>query len=147
MNNNNASNCLDILTPNVITLDPIGGSLTRSNYNSWLAHSNPDGIKPMLWSYLSCSSAGTCGGARGGSAFNYPNYNIDSKPAGNRVMEWLTYFHQQTGELYYYATCIWESSCGPSATDPWTSLICLRKVTVMGPWLIPALGMQRVRTT
>jgi len=122
MNNNNASNCLDILTPNVITLDPIGGSLTRSNYNSWLAHSNPDGIKPMLWSYLSCSSAGTCGGATGGSAFNYPNYNIDSKPAGNRVMEWLTYFHQQTGELYYYATCIWESSCGPSATDPWTTL-------------------------
>ena len=115
MNNNNASNCLDILTPNVITLEPIGGGLTRSNYNTWLSHSNPDGIKPMLWSYLSCSSAGTCGGAVGGSAFNYPNYNADSKPAGNRVMEWMTYFHQQTGELYYYTT-------GWGNTDPWTSI-------------------------
>ncbi len=37
-------------------------------------------------------------------------------------MEWLTYFHQQTGTLYYYATCSWETACGTTTqNDPWVS--------------------------
>jgi hypothetical protein len=39
-------------------------------------------------------------------------------------MEWLTYFHQQTGELYYYATCTWEVGCAYSSQppDPWKGI-------------------------
>ena len=93
---------------------PIG--YDRPLYNTWLSHTNPDGIRPMLWSYLACGGAGTCSNGIVGN-LNYPNYNLDSKPAGTRAMEWMTYFHQQTGELYYYTTSQWESG-----TDPWKSV-------------------------
>jgi Domain of unknown function (DUF4091) len=89
------------------------------SYSSWLSHSNPDGIRPSLWSYIACGGAGTCGGAVGN--LNYPNYNVDSRPAGNRASEWMTYLHQQTGELYYYTTCEWETGCA-AFKDPWTGV-------------------------
>jgi hypothetical protein len=122
------TNSVDIMVANITLLEPNGNNapagLTRSQYSSWLSHTNPDGITPSLWSYISCSDAGTCGnGTVGNSSYNYPNYNVDSRPAGNRAMEWMTYLHQQTGELYYYTTCLWESGCvagGPK--DPWLSV-------------------------
>jgi hypothetical protein len=129
MNNNGGSNCIDILTVNVGILEPNGNNgpagLTRSTYNSWLAHTNPDGIKPMLWSYISCYST-PCGPGFG-NPYNYANYVIDARPASNRVMEWMTYFHQQTGELYYYSSCAWTSNgwnngCGVAVgNDPWNN--------------------------
>lgn len=33
---------------------------------------------------------------------SYPNYNVDGTPVANRSMEWITFLHGQTGELYYY---------------------------------------------
>jgi len=91
----------------------------RSTYDAWLSHSNPDGIQPSIWSYIACGSSGTCGGAVGN--LSYPNYNVDSKASGNRAAEWVTYLNQQTGELYYYTTCEWETSCA-AEKDPWTGV-------------------------
>jgi Domain of unknown function (DUF4091) len=92
----------------------------RSSYNSWLSHSNPDGITPSLWDYVACGGAGTCGGVVGG--LSYPNYNVDSMPTGNRAVEWMDYLYQETGELYYYTTGVWEQNPMTTANDPWTTL-------------------------
>lgn len=101
----------------------VGNNL--SAYSAWRSNSNPDGIKPQLWSYLACGNSGTCGNGTVGATyanFSYANYNVDSKPAGNRVAEWLTYLHGENGILYYYATCSWETACGTSTqNDPWIS--------------------------
>ena len=128
-NTYSGTNCLDIITVNVGTLEGNGSNnptgLLRSTYNSWLSHSNPDGIKPMLWSYISCYST-PCGSGYG-APYNYVNYAIDGRPASNRGMEWMTYFHQQTGELYYYTQCAWtgnsyNNGCGVALNnDPWTN--------------------------
>jgi hypothetical protein len=133
------SNSVDIIVTGDTCLEPSGqyvcsagnGSqypsvgLNLSAYSSWLSHTNPDGIKPSFWSYLACGNSGTCGNGTVGATyanFSYANYNVDSKPAGNRVEEWLTYFHQQSGTLYYYATCSWETACGTTTqNDPWAT--------------------------
>ncbi len=123
-------NVLDIIVPNVVDLEPVGQPLQNPTlYTSWLAGNN-GGIPRQWWSYQSCSSSGTCGnGSPGGSQFNYPNYNIDGKPAANRAMEWESFKHGQTGELYYSVDiCTKPSSqganCGfPSHVfDPWQSV-------------------------
>ena len=118
-----ALNYVDWLVPIINDMDPQGGSLQRSTYNTWLAGSA--GPTRKLGSYQSCSSTGTCAnGTVGGSGATWPNYDIDGKPAANRVMEWLTFFHQQSFELYYAETCAWQmASCGGgSAVDPWTTV-------------------------
>jgi hypothetical protein len=127
------SSCIDIMVVNNTCLESVPytctnntssyGSLLRSTYNTWLSQ-NTAGIKRQLWSYISCSNAGTCGNATVGyNPFNYPNYNVDALPAANRVQEWMSFFHNQTGELYYYTTCAWETGCpqGNSSPNPWTN--------------------------
>jgi hypothetical protein len=86
------------------------------------------------WSYQSCSEAGTCSnGVPGPSPSGYtyttwPNYNVDGKPAAARAMEWLTYLHGQTGELYYAAdvcnTPSYNPYCVPSGVtwNPWNGI-------------------------
>jgi hypothetical protein len=118
-----ALNDVDWLVPIINEMDPQGGSLQRSTYNTWLAGNA--GPTRKLGSYQSCSSTGTCANSTvGGSTATWPNYDIDGKPAANRAMEWLSFLHQQSFELYYFATCAWQmSSCyGGSAVDPWTTV-------------------------
>jgi hypothetical protein len=130
---NSALNAIDIMVPIINEMDPQGGSLQRSTYNTWLAgNCCGAGSSPtrQLWSYQSCESAGTCGnGVVGVSYATWPNYSVDGKPAANRAMEWLTFLHNQSGELYYSADiCMTPQSqganCGyPShAYDPWVSV-------------------------
>ena len=47
----------------------------------------------------------------------YPNYDVDGVPAANRAMEWMTFLHQQSAELYYLTTLAWEGG-----NDPWNSV-------------------------
>jgi hypothetical protein len=73
-----------------------------SAYRKWLS----DNPSRQFWSYQSCSSSGTCSnsvpGPIPGYPNTYPNYDIDGTPVANRAMEWMTYLHGQTGELYYF---------------------------------------------
>ena len=128
---NNALNAIDIMVVPISTLEPVGGPIqSLSNYTTWLNTTNPSGTVRQFWSYLSCSVSGTCtNGTSGGSTSTFPNYDVDGKPAANRAMEWMTYLHGQTGELYYAADVCegWNvyppNTCGYPAhpLDPWVS--------------------------
>ena len=97
---NGALNAIDWLVPIVNELDPQGGTNQRSSYDNWLNGNS----RRRLWSYQSCESAGTCtNGYLGTSNATWPNYNVDGTPVANRAMEWLTFRHNQSGELYYFA--------------------------------------------
>ncbi len=114
-------NCLDIAgTSSYNSCGPgalIGNQ--RPTYNSWLSGKCCGSGSPtrQLWSYQACSSAGTCSNGTVGNKFNtFPNYDIDGVSAANRVMEWLTFLHSETGELYYDDTYSWTSG------NPWNSV-------------------------
>jgi hypothetical protein len=127
---------IDIMVPAINVLEPIGGPIQPlSTYAAWLAGST-DSIPRLWWSYQACSSAGTCSdtvpgpGPSGSKYTTWPNYNVDGKPAAHRAMEWLTFLHGQTGELYYaadvcayptyYSACV--PSGGSAAYDPWNGI-------------------------
>ena len=114
-----AQNDIDWMVVGIDILEPQFGSLTRSSYNTWLAGNCCGGSGPAreLWSYQSCSSAGTCSNGTEGSGVTYPNYDVDGVPAANRAMEWMTFLHQQSAELYYLTTLAWEGG-----NDPWNSV-------------------------
>jgi len=120
MTNCGAQNSVDWLVTNIYDMDPQGGTDQRSNYTSWLSGNCCSGTGPTreLWSYLSCEP--NCGGGQNNDT--YPNYDIDSYPVANRVMEWISFQNQQSGELYYMLDgCFWNNNgCG---TDPWASNI------------------------
>ncbi|MFZ0410755.1 MAG: glycoside hydrolase domain-containing protein, partial [Candidatus Acidiferrales bacterium] len=113
-------NNIDTMVPIIDDLDPIGGTLQRSAYNAWLAGPAPDGLTRQLWSYISCESAGC-----GGKSYNvpYPNYNVDGLPVANRAMEWMTFLHNQSGELYYNATLCWSNTSCRNPPDPWVTVL------------------------
>jgi hypothetical protein len=100
-----AENTIDWLIVNIVALEPGAGYPMQNipDYHRWL-DANP---VRRFWSYLSCTTAGTCSNSIPGPEYagypnTYPNYDIDGTPVANRVMEWLTYMHGQMGELYYY---------------------------------------------
>lgn len=107
---NNAQNLVDRLIVNMVALEPAGpGAVPESiaSYQAWIAAA-PSGLPPRsFWNYQACSNSGTCtngvpGPTPGGYPNTYPNYNVDGTPVANRLVEWMTYLHGQTGELYYY---------------------------------------------
>jgi hypothetical protein len=111
---NSVLNSIDWMVPIINQMDPVGGSLQRSTYNTWLAGNCCGAGSPtrQLWSYQSDNSENT----------TYPNYYIDGVPAANRAMEWMTFRNAESGELYYNTTICWISSCGSGTSDPWTSV-------------------------
>jgi hypothetical protein len=152
---NGVLNGIDWMVPIINDMDPQGGSLQRSAYNTWLAGNA--GPTRQLFSYQSCESAGTCGnGTTGGSTATWPNYDADGKPAANRAMEWLTYAHTQTGELYYGTTIAWSSF----GSDPWNSIyafggwgdgtllypgVSSKIGTVATPIFLPSVRLKHIR--
>jgi Domain of unknown function (DUF4091) len=112
-NTNSALNAIDWLVPAINVLEnPTNGLQNLTNYLNWVA------AEPTVrewWSYQACSSAGTCGNGTVGSAATWPNYDIDGQPVANRAMEWLTFFHGQTAELYYFIDVCAQTGSGPAA--------------------------------
>ena len=99
-----ALDAIDWLIVNVVSLER-GGPYPKQDlaeYQRWLAANSAR----RFWSYQSCSSSGTCGngivGPQDKELNGHPNYDVDGTPVANRAMEWLTFLHGQTGELYYY---------------------------------------------
>lgn len=86
----------------------------RSSYNNWLAGNCCGAGSPprQLWSYISNDSQDSPTPA------TWPNYDIDSKPVGNRMNEWLTFKNTQTGELYFDITYAWSNG----TETPWTTV-------------------------
>jgi len=119
----NTLGAIDVMVVPITEMERQGGSLQRASYDKWLS----GGSNLRLWSYQACSSTGTCAnGTTGGSRVTYPNLDVDGVPVANRAFEWLTFLHNQSGELYYDDTYCWNTfiACGyPSGTtDPWTSV-------------------------
>lgn len=100
-----ATNVVDLLVTNLTSLDhgPMWPLQDLSQYRAWVAASP----SRAWWAYQACNDAGTCNNGAVGPQFTgepatFPNYNVDGLPVANRLMEWLTFLHGQTGELYYY---------------------------------------------
>jgi Domain of unknown function (DUF4091) len=116
---NGGLNAIDWMVVPINVLEPVpsGPIQSLSSYQTWLAGNS----LRQFWSYQACGDAGTCGnGTAGSSQFTYPNYNVDGTPVANRMMEWMTFFHGQTAELYYYIDSCATHACGypTSTTNP-----------------------------
>ena len=131
---NGVENVIDWMVVATKLLNPIGGTnQSVSSYQTWLAGSS-DGIPRKWLSYQACGEAGTCTDGYPGPAptgrtyMTYSNYDVDGLPVAHRVMEWLTYIHGQSGELYYAedvcAYPAYRASCVPSGVsyDPWSGI-------------------------
>ena len=119
-----ALDSIDWLVVLVNNMEPIGGTGQRSSYDNWLSGNCCGGAGPKrrLMSYQSCSSSGTCGNGTVGSGVTYPNYDVDGLPVANRVMEWMTFRNNESGELYYLQDGCFYYPCGTGTTDPWISV-------------------------
>jgi len=104
---------IDWLVSNITDLEPPGGPLENlSQYTSWVS---AEPATREWWSYLSCTSAGTCSnGTTGSTQYTFPNYDIDGQPVANRAMEWITFLHGQTAELYYASDVCAASNYSPA---------------------------------
>jgi hypothetical protein len=112
---------VDIITPTVGQMEPQGASNQRASYNTWLAGKSGR----QVWMYQSCNSHGSCvDGITGDSTNTWPSTMIDATPVRNRIMQWVEYMDNVTGDLYYDTIYCWGSPCqdgaGNSGTDPWT---------------------------
>ena len=128
-----ALSSIDRLIVNLPTLETTSGfPVPLATYQSWIAEQTSP--PRSFWSYLACTSAGTCSNGAVGNVANalggtntYPNYNVDGTPVANRVHEWITWMHGATGELYYYINiCDNDAAAGcgsgaPGVTGPVTS--------------------------
>lgn len=117
---NNALNSIDWMVPIINDMDPPGGSNQRSSYSSWLAGSS--GPARRLWIYQSCESEACGSGNSNSYNVNWPNYMIDGTAISNRVMGWMDYYYNVSGDLYYNATICWGLSTCSNGGDPWKSL-------------------------
>ena len=92
---------VDVWVPNVISLslkDPEecaapGDEVSRSEYDSEVAAGQ------SVWAYQSCNSHG-CEDSNACS-LDYPSFMIDVPATHNRIMQWMTWFQNATGEIYY----------------------------------------------
>jgi hypothetical protein len=171
---NGALNAIDWMVPIINYLDPQGGALQRSAYNTWLAGPNPSGATRKLFTYQSCSSSGTCTNGTVGSGVTYPNYNVDGLPVANRAMEWMSFRNGASGELYYAAdVCMSPNGqgpyCGTGSQTPFTNIyysggwgdgtlvyagcagsLCTSKPSYMGtgvttPIILPSVRLKHLR--
>jgi hypothetical protein len=129
-----ATNSVDRLIVNLAQLETVNGLEPLSSYQAWMAAAPAGAPARSFWSYQACSDAGTCSNSVVGSVQNafggavtYPNYDVDGTPIAARVMEWLTFMHGQTGELYYYVDiCDYltgvSSNCGVGSPGVTTTL-------------------------
>lgn len=92
---------IDVWVPNVVSLSlknpdqcaAPADEVPRSDYDAEVAAGH------AVWAYQSCNSHG-CEDSNDCS-LNYPTFMIDAPATHNRIMQWMTWFQQATGELYY----------------------------------------------
>jgi hypothetical protein len=125
--NYSALSAIDIMVPTVGFMDPQGGPNARSSYDSWLAGTACSGCAPrQVWMYEACSSHGSCSnGTTGNSSSTWPDQSIDANPVRNRIMQWIEYLNNVSGDLYYDVSLCWNATycqdgAGKTGTDPWT---------------------------
>ena len=125
---NGFASAVDILVPIINYTRPLDADYPyqpRSAYDAWLG-GDP---RRMLFWYQSCMSHG-CGGDRGvcGNAGEdvrgFPSYVIDASAVQNRAMEWLSFTHDISGELYFDMTyalaTAWDDQCAFSGAGDGT---------------------------
>ena len=119
---NGVLSSIDILAPVVNYLDdkPDASRFSgpqRGAYDAFLASS------PLkeLWTYQSCMSHGCGGSVNFGSPTygdqyftGWPSYAIDASAVRNRAMEWISFLHRVSGELYFETTMAYSH-------DPWNN--------------------------
>jgi hypothetical protein len=114
---------VDIWTPLINEMNDKPGSVCwdsdyagnqRSLYSPFIA-----GGKELWW-YQSCMSHG-CGVSDSGSSCftRWPSYAIDIPALSNRIMEWLSFKYDISGELYYSTTYAYFGVSGND--DPWNN--------------------------
>ncbi|ACL67551.1 conserved hypothetical protein [Anaeromyxobacter dehalogenans 2CP-1] len=112
---------IDVLVPVVNFLDDRAGERfagpQRAAYDAFLAGSP----RREVWTYQSCMSHGCGGTVDMGSPSDsdryftgWPSYMIDASAVRNRAMEWISFNHRVTGELYYETTMAYSH-------DPWNN--------------------------
>ena len=95
---NGVINQIDILTPVVDFMHPMGGQSQRPSYDAWLQGSS---IR-QLWWYQSCDEHESCANGNPGPVTStWPSYMVDASPMRNRIFQWLAYLYRIGGELYY----------------------------------------------
>ena len=100
---NNALSSLDILVPIINEMygtatDPYPGD-QRSQYDSFLAQPNK-----LLWMYQSCEPSSSCSDGTSDGYAGWPTMFIDETALSNRMMQWMDFTYQVSGELYYDTT-------------------------------------------
>ncbi|MGA7791714.1 MAG: DUF4091 domain-containing protein, partial [Candidatus Acidiferrales bacterium] len=122
-----ALSAIDIMVPTVDFMDPQGGSNARASYNSWLAGTSCAGCaQRQVWMYQGCTEHGSCSnGSPGSSSATWPSVMVDATPVRNRIMQWIEYLDNVSGDLYYDTELCWVASycqdgTGNTGTDPWT---------------------------
>jgi glycosyl hydrolase family 123 len=113
----NLLQAIDILTPVLDAMQPMGGSSRRSAYDAYLKLPNKH-----LWWYQSCDQHQSCtNGQPGPKTSTWPSYMIDASPVRNRVFQWMAFLYKIEGELYYQSDYCWVATdC--AAPDPWVSV-------------------------
>jgi hypothetical protein len=107
---------IDILTPVVDAMQPMGKPSQRQKYDAFL--SNP---KKHLWWYQSCDEHESCSNGHPGPASStWPSYMVDATPVRNRVFQWMAFLYGIESELYYQTDYCWTSRC--ANRDPWVSV-------------------------
>ena len=93
---------IDILSPTIDQMHPLGGTNQRPTYDEWLKQPGKE-----LWWYQSCDQHGSCeDGKPGPKSSTWPSYMVDASPVRNRIFQWMAYLYGIHGELYY-ATDMW----------------------------------------
>jgi hypothetical protein len=116
---------INLMVVQVNEMDPQSGGNQRSTYNAWLS-SVPGN---QVWMYQSCSSHGSCSNDKSGDARStWPSYMIDASPVRNRIMQWVEYLNNVSGDLYYEIDYCWVYTCedgrGNKGKDPWVYEYC-----------------------
>jgi len=104
----NDQNLIDIWVPIINYMEPKNGCWekngnTRSEYDS---------VKNLWW-YQSCMSHGCGGGSCASCVTGWPDYMVDHSAITNRIMSWMSYLYNISGELY------WSINYASSTSDPW----------------------------
>lgn len=114
---------VDIWTPVINDVNDKEGSICwESEFagNQRGLYSNQINIGKRLWWYQSCESHGCGIGDSASLCFSgWPSYAIDIPAIDNRIMEWMSFKYDISGELYYSTTYAYMGISGNE--DAWNN--------------------------